>query len=187
MRFVGSSTPGTALNGRVGRCWLVVASAALAACSPALDWREVRPDGGVLTAWLPCKPQRRVREIDLAGGRVSMEMLGCRAQGSTWGLTSADVGDTARVEPALAALRTARAANLGGEETSATPSAVPAGPASRPALALRVAGRNAAGEAVVERSLLFAAGTRVFHVAVIGIEPSAEALDSFFGQLRLLP
>jgi len=168
----------------------VAASAAalsLAACAPPLDWREVRTEGAALTVWLPCKPQRRVREVDLAAAKVSMEMLGCRADGSTWGLTSADVGDTARVGPALAALRKARAENLGAPEAAASDIELPAGAAKRPALMLRIVGHDAAGEAVVERSLLFSAGTRVFHVAVIGREPNADALDSFFGQLRLAP
>lgn len=161
--------------------------AASAACSPALDWREVRSEGGALTVWLPCKPQRRVREVDLAGQRVSMEMLGCRADGSTWGLTSADVVEARQVEPALAALRKARSENLGAPEASASAVELPGAAGSRAALSLRVAGRDGAGNEAVERSLIFASGTRVFHVAVIGREPSTEALESFFGQLRLAP
>jgi hypothetical protein len=159
----------------------------LPACSPALDWREVRPEGGGLTVWLPCKPQRRMREVDLAGVKVAMEMLGCRADGSTWGLTSADVGEAARVEPALAALRKARAENLGAPESAASAIEVPAGAAKRSALMLRIVGHDAQGEAVVERSLIFASGTRVFHIAVIGREPGESALESLFGQLRLMP
>lgn len=160
---------------------LALALAALGACSPALDWREVRAEGGALTAWLPCKPQRRVREVDLAGDKVSMEMLGCRAEESTWGLTSADVHEPARVDAALAALREARSENLGAPEVSA--SNVDLG--GRKALQLRIEGRDPAGRAVVEQSLIFAVGTRVFHLAVIGREPGADALEAFFGQLRL--
>jgi hypothetical protein len=181
MRSVVSSTPRVAA---MAIC-LIAAVAVVAACSPALDWREVRSEGGALTVWLPCKPQRRVREVDLAGTRVSMEMLGCRADGSTWGLTSADVGEVGRVEPALAALRKARTENLGAPETAASAIELPTGAGRLPALALRIAGRDAAGDAAVERSLIFSSGTRVFHVAVIGREPSAEALDSFFRPLRL--
>ncbi|HEU4459013.1 MAG TPA: hypothetical protein VFR90_07815 [Methylibium sp.] len=166
----------------VGKAWIAcVALALLGACAPALDWREVRTEGGVLTAWLPCKPQRRMREVELAGSKVSMEMLGCRAADSTWGLTGADVGEPARVEPALAALRQARSENLG-----APPSAVSdVELAGRRATRLRIAGHGAEGQAVVEHSLIFASGTRVFHLAVIGAEPGTDALDAFFGQLRL--
>lgn len=158
----------------------------LSACSPSLDWREVRAEGGALTVWLPCKPQRRVRDLDLAGKRVSMEMLGCRAEGSTWGLTSADVGEASRVEPALEALRKARSENLGAPEVASAVE-LPSGAGRRPALGLRIVGRDAQGEPAVERSLIFSGGTQVFHLAVIGREPSPDALDSFFGQLRWVP
>lgn len=178
MRSVVLSTAGVAAS---------VAALALVACSPALDWREVRTEGAALTVWLPCKPQRRVREVDLAGARVSMEMLGCRADGSTWGLTGADVGEAARVGPALAALRKARTDNLGAPEASASDVELPAGALRRPAVMLRIDARDAEGAPLVERSLLFSSGTRVFHLAVIGREPTADALDSFFGQLRLAP
>ena len=43
----------------------------------------------------------------------------------------------------------------------------------------------AVGTPVRERALLFSQGTRVFHAAALGGEPQAEALEVFFGGLKL--
>ncbi len=161
--------------------------AALAACAPALDWREVRSSGDALVALLPCKPERRTRQVPLAGPPVALEQLSCHADGTTWALSSADVGDAARVAPALEALRAARARNLDGRETQARPAQV-AGMTPQPlALRLRVDGRRPDGSALREESLQFARGTRVFQVAALGGTPSADALETFFGSLTLRP
>jgi len=37
---------------------LMTAMALLAACSPTLNWREVRPEGTRLALLLPCKPDK---------------------------------------------------------------------------------------------------------------------------------
>lgn len=162
----------------------------LAACAPPLDWREVRPRGAALTVLLPCKPERRSRQVVLADAPVQMEVLACTAEGTTWGLTSGDLGEARRVGPALAALRAARIANLDGRETEArAPQAAgSAGSAfDAQSLRLRVEGRRPDGQAVTEQSLLFARGTRVFHAVALGGAPSQDALDTFFGSLAQAP
>ena len=161
-----------------------VALAALAGCTPALNWREVRPEGAELVALLPCKPDRQTRSVTLAGAAVSMQVLGCNAAGTTWGVATADMGDSARVDDALAGLRAARARNLDGREGEARPATVAGlGPDQR-ALRLVVDGRRPDGTPVREHALLFAHGTRVFHAAALGGEPSAEALEAFFGGMK---
>lgn len=159
----------------------------LAACAPPLDWREVRPQGAALTVLLPCKPERRSRQVVLADTPVQMEVLACNAEGTTWGLTSGDLGEARRVGPALAALRAARIANLDGRETEAhAPQAASSARDAQP-LRLRVEGRRPDGQAVTEQSLLFARGTRVFHAVALGGAPSQDALDTFFGSLAEAP
>jgi len=154
-----------------------------AGCAPDLNWREVRPEGATLVALLPCKPDRQTRAIPLAGTEVAMEVLGCSAGGTTWAVATADVGDPARVAPALAGLRAARTRNLEGREGEVRPAEL-AG-ATPGALRLTVEGRRPDGTPVRERALLFARGTRVFHAAALGGEPPAEALEVFFGGLKL--
>ena len=168
-----------------------IACAGLLACSPALDWREVRPEGGVLLAWLPCKPERLTRQMPLGnpgeGAARPVEMLACTALGTTWGITSMPVPDDAAVAAALQALRAARPRNLDGRETEVAPAALP-GIAPRPeALRFTVAGKRPDGSEVVERAVVFAHGGRVFHAAALGGSPTAEALETFFENLKPPP
>ena len=91
---------------------------ALNACSPALDWREVHTEAGVI-ALFPCKPSHDVRSITMAGTPTRMTLQACQASGATYALAFADVADPQRVGPALAMLRRSLAENLG-----ATPDAL---------------------------------------------------------------
>jgi hypothetical protein len=166
------------------RTCAVLAGAAAAACSPALDWREVRTDDGAVQAMLPCRPDRQVRTVVLAGQSVRLALAACGAGGQTWGIASADVGDPARVTEALDELRRTAAANLGAsggrplalEVRGATPNARSA--------RFALAGRLPDGAAVEEQFAVFAFGTRVFQATVLGAQLPADGVETFFGSLR---
>ena len=162
----------------------LLAAALAAACSPALDWREVRPEGAVLVAWLPCKPERQVRSMALGSAPVAVELLACSADGSTWGLASAAIVDPREQAVALQALRAARASNLDGRESDVAALALPGVAPGLQALRFTVTGRRPDGTPVVERAAVFAHGGRVFHAAVLGGEPSAQAVETFFDNLK---
>ena len=75
-RSVTVGVGGLALSGLVG-------------CTPALDWREVRPVAGVV-ALFPCKPTSLTRELRLAGeGRIG--------QGPDLGFQTVDLIDDGAV------------------------------------------------------------------------------------------
>lgn len=157
------------------------------ACSPALDWREVRPEKASLLAMFPCKPQRQVRQLQLAGGDAAVQLLGCQADGITWGLSTADLGDADRVSAALAELRSARVRNLSGLEEGMERLRLEGMAPADQALRFQVSGQRPDGTPLAEHSLVFSHGTRVYHAAVLGGAPTAEALEAFFGGLRLQP
>src|SRR5207245_7319323 len=56
----------------------------LAACTPTLNWREIQPEGSELFAMFPCKPERLVRSVTLAGDKVEMRMSYCVVKGVTY-------------------------------------------------------------------------------------------------------
>lgn len=57
----------------------------LAACAPALDWREVSFAPGQTTLWFPCKPVRQERELEIAPGQRHLAvLLACDAQGASF-------------------------------------------------------------------------------------------------------
>lgn len=157
---------------------------AVAACTAALDWRDVRPEGQELVAMFPCKPASHARQLALAGMSARTTLYACSTAGATWAISFADVEVPARVAPALVALRQAAAGNVG----------VVAGPPRE----LRVAGatpqpeagrsawdgRYPDGRAVRMQSAVFARGTRVYQATVLGERLDAEAVETFFASLR---
>src|SRR5688500_8965624 len=88
--------------------------AALAACAPTLDWREVRVDEATLRAQFPCRPERRGREVPIDGTPLRMEMVTCTAEGITFAASHFSVRDPAAVSAAIDAVKAASVANLGG-------------------------------------------------------------------------
>jgi len=65
---------------------ILAAVLVLAACSPELNWREVRADPTALTVLLPCKPDRGTRTVPLAGRDTPLNRLRCRRRHLCGGL-----------------------------------------------------------------------------------------------------
>lgn len=165
--------------------WVAGLSVLAAACAPSLDWREVRQDEAGLMMLMPCKPEQRTRQLALVGRPVQMRVLGCTADGTTWGLSTADLADPALVGPALAELRAARRLNLDGTETAVKAAQVGGMTPQAQAVRFSIAGKLPDGTSLTDQSLLFAHGTRVFHAAALGGKPSAQELETFFDGLKL--
>ena len=60
---------------------------AIAACTPAFNWREVGFDQAGVTALLPCKPDRGTRVVQLGGQAVQMSMAGCESGGAMFAVS----------------------------------------------------------------------------------------------------
>jgi hypothetical protein len=163
---------------------LVLGAAALAACSPALDWRQVRPADSRVTMMFPCKPVGQVRRLTLAGQEVRLSLHACSADGHTWGLAFADTGDPARVTLALRALQEGVVANVDGAAAPAQALNVPGATPNEASVRQRVQGRLPDGREVAVDSGVFALGTWVYQATVLGPGPGSEAVETFFGALR---
>lgn len=165
---------------------LALAAAGVAACSPTLDWREVRPDGSRALALFPCKPASHARRVALAGAAVEMSLHACSAGETTYALAFADLQDPARVAPALEELTRAVSTNLQTSAPAASaPLAVRGMTPNLHAASWRLAGRLPDGRAVQERAALFAHGTHVYQVTAMGVRLEPEAMETFFGALRV--
>jgi hypothetical protein len=157
----------------------------LLACSPALNWREVRPaDSGAL-AMFPCKPLHDMRRMPLAGPPVAVAISVCSAADVTYALSHADVADPARVGPALQALRASAIANLGATVSSERPLQVEGMTPHPEARLMELRGSLPDGRPVLERVAMFSKGTRVYQATMFGNALDAEASETFFGGLRL--
>jgi hypothetical protein len=164
-----------------------LAGVLMLACTPALDWRESRPAGSGMALLFPCKPDSHARQVRLGPDAVRLELHACTAAGATWALAFADMGDPARVGPALVELRTAASKNLSASEPHSLPFRVEGATPNPASQRVQFQGRMPDGRAVTEQVAVFAKGTRVFQVIAVGERLDAEAADSFFSSLRLAP
>jgi hypothetical protein len=171
---------------RAVRCcsaaWLALAS--LAACSPALDWREFVPEGGELSITLPCRPDRHARIVSISGAKVEMTMLVCSAGEATYAVSYFDVTDPARVSPALAEWRAVSVANVKATMPAPTPLPLRGATPNDQAGRIVVEGRLPDGAVVQEHAAFFVRGLRVYAATVIGAKPSPQAVEVFFGGLK---
>lgn len=158
---------------------------ALVGCSPALDWRQVRPDGWGLQAAMPCRPDQQQRQVALAGAPVTLGLLVCSTADHTFALASADMGDPARVVPALEALLASAQANLQGQVLAEQPAQVPGMTPQPAALRRELAGRMPDGRAVREQVQVFAHGLRVFQATVVGPQAGPAQVGPFLDALEL--
>ncbi len=178
---------GGAARAHLGRRVPALALAIVAAaCSPPLDWREARLDGGRLAVLFPCRPVETARDATLLARPVRMSLQSCRADGSTFALTHADVGDPALVAPALERLRSALAANLGAAAAAAAvPFRVEGMTPGDRAARLRLRGTLPDGAAVDEQAVTFSRGTHIYQAVVLGDHARGDAADTYFASLRL--
>ena len=159
----------------------------LAACSPALDWREVQPQGSSVKLLFPCKPVMHARTLMLAGEPTAVALHVCDADGLTWALTVAVVGDPRRITRSLQELRGAAAANVQASSAPLRPQVVRGATPNDQAGSVQLQGRRPDGQMVQQSLLVFAQGLQVYAVAALGPTVTDEITQSFFASIRILP
>ena len=165
---------------------LLAASLLLMACSPAFNWREVRPDNTALSLLLPCKPDKATRSVPLGGQTTELAMLGCDAGDATFALAVATVKDGSQVAAALAGWQAATLANMKATGAGqAAPLKVPGASVQPPALLVRATGQRANGSAVQSQAAYFAHGAQVFQAVIYADRVSPEIAETFFSSLKL--
>lgn len=162
-----------------------VSALALGACSPTLDWREVRPDGSGLTLLFPCRPGSHAREVRVGGGVLPMTLYACEAGGATFALGQIDVTEPSEVNATLAALRAAASDNLQAQASAMRAFPVPGATASDAAGRVDATGRLPGGDAGELSAVFFARGTRLFQATVLGRRLDQEAVETYFSGLKL--
>lgn len=161
--------------------WLLPAALLVAACSPALNWRQA-PLGGLRFA-LPCKPDQAAREVTLAGRSVPLDMQGCEAAGALFAISRAQVGDATAVPAVLQAWRSAALAALQADAPSVRDLQAPrhAGvPGLGSAAWLQVRGQRPQGGAVQAQLAWLVLGSDIYHLAVYADRLGADMTEPFF-------
>jgi hypothetical protein len=153
-------------------------------CEPALNWRTVSLPGTELEGALPCRPGRYERPVRLGATEATMFLLSCEAQGATFGLSSADVGDVSHVEPALAGLLVAAQGAIRGTGTVEAWQPAGATPFNGNASA-HYRGMRPDGVPVDEIIQVFGRGTRIYEAIVVGRRLDVAMTQPFRDALRL--
>lgn len=158
---------------------------AMTGCSPALDWRDVRPAESGITVLMPCRPSAQTRPVRLADKTVKLSLHACSAGGATWAVAFADLSDPAAVGTALQELQRSAAANLGAAALQPVAMVVPGATPHAHSSRIQISGSLPDGRMVNEVVAVFAYGTVVFQATVLGDRLPEEAVQAFFGSLRV--
>jgi hypothetical protein len=159
----------------------------LTACSPVLNWREVRAQDSDVVALFPCKPEHFARTLTLAASEARMHLVSCSVEGVTYALGHASVREPATVNAALKQLRLAAAENIAGQLQRVSPIAVKGMTPNALAERWVMQGHGADGAVVREHVGFFTKGLRVYQATVVGPQVDNDAADVFFSGLTLSP
>jgi hypothetical protein len=159
---------------------------AVAACSPALDWREIRPEDSGVIAMFPCKPKLFARQVPLAGAKVEMRLASCMAKDTTYAIGYANVVDPGQVTRAIEQLRGAAAVNIGAAPAGGVAWSVSGMTPNPLAEKVVMTGHDAEGKPIHEQAVFFVKGLRVYQATMVGPVLDPEAAETFFGGLKLV-
>ncbi len=176
------------MSSRILAVWAVLCLLmAAGGCSPAFNWREVRPGGTRLALLLPCKPDKAEKQVPLGGQPTSLAMLGCDAGDATFAVALADVGDPARTGEVLAQWQAVTLANMKATPGTTRTQALRLPGLKAPAQAMLVSaeGRRADGTVVQGQAAYFADGGQVFQAVMYAGKANAEVAETFFSSLKL--
>ena len=159
---------------------------ALAACSPAFNWREVQPEGTQLRLLLPCKPDKAQKVVPLGGQPTTLSMLGCDAGGATFAVAVVDLADMTQAAPVLAVWQDLTLANMRAAPGSAQVLTlkIPGASAVVPVSALQAQGQRADGAAVSSQAAYFSQGSQLFQVVLYAPKIAPEVAETFFSSLK---
>ncbi|MEO5661423.1 MAG: hypothetical protein ABIQ90_16755 [Polaromonas sp.] len=173
------------MSGRT-RGLLTAALLALAGCTPAFNWREVRPDSTRLNLLLPCKPDKAQKVVPLAGRATTLSMWGCDAGGATFAVAVADIGDVAQAAPVLALWQQLTLGNMKAVPGSLQqlPLKIDGASAAVPVSRVLAQGQRADGTAVSGQVAYFARGAQVFQAVIYAPQIAPEVAETFFSSLK---
>lgn len=175
-------------RGHGRRSGFVLALAAclwLAACSPALNWREARATAAPLSVLLPCKPDQGSRTVPFAGRDTPLQMIGCDAAGMTFAVAHAEIAADADPSTVLRQWSQLSLSHVRAQGAQEQPAVVPG---ASIAWRVRASGQRPDGSALTTEALYFAQGQRVYQAvlhAPADTRERREAADTFLSSLKL--
>lgn len=156
----------------------------LTACSPTLNWRDVRPEGTQLNLLLPCKPDKAQKLVPLGGQPTQLRMLGCDAGGLTFAVSVADIKDAAAVPATLVAWQQLTLSNMKAVPGHTTAPLKLPGANGAVAVRFQAKGQRMDGSPVMGHAAYFAQGATVFQAVIYGADIQADIAETYFSGLK---
>jgi hypothetical protein len=156
---------------------------ALWGCSPAMNWREVRPADAGLVALMPCKPEGAQRDLVMAGQSLTLHMLSCDTAGLTFAMGAMRLPDGLAAADVQRGWRLASLTSLKADPAAAQAWS-PVLPKGVSGQGWQADGLRHDGTRVRAHVLALAHGNEVFQLAVYG-DASPEVLASALEGVRL--
>ena len=168
---------------RAGALTLVIACAALAACTPELDWRELSVPEGRFAVLLPGKARHESRAISSAAGAHTMTMYAYSLKHGTMGVAYIDYPAAAVAAEQMAAARDALLRNIQGAVGSEEDIKVDGFPGRQ----VYAEGRAGARDALLKARFVVA-GNRLYQIAYVGAKDGVAMtdIDMFLTSFKLL-
>lgn len=166
---------------RLGVLALAASVILMAACTPALNWRQVQLQE--LRAQLPCKPDQATRTVSLAGEAVSLEMAGCQADGALFAVSRVETNDAAAAGRVMAAWKTQALAAL--KATDVKPASMRIPPWANAHATLQASGKNPDGKPTQAQLTWLVREGRVYHLAVYAEQLNDSMTHPFLEDLQI--
>ncbi len=163
----------------------------LFACTPTLNWREVRlesPEGSALKAQLPCKPDAATRQQQLAGIQLNLSMMGCIAGEATFTLSRIPLSDPLTAPKVLAAWQAFALRSLSAQPATVRGIKIAGASAWPPTARVTLAGTTTQAD-IAWFAQQTPAGLTLYQAAMYVKAPakpvSNEAVTTFFESLQI--
>ncbi len=152
---------------------MVIVCAALAACAPELDWRELSVPEGRFAVLLPGKAQHESRRLETTAGALTMTMYAYSLKQATMGVAYTDYPAAALAaehgREQLNAARDALLRNIGGGVRSEEDISIEGFPGRQ----VYAEGRAGA----VLKARFVAVGSRLYQIAYVGAKDGVAMTD----------
>ncbi len=168
----------------------VVVAVVATACTPSLNWRELRLAPTSAVALLPCKPDHAERSVPLGGQPTTLVVSGCETGGATFALMVATVPAGRAPDDLLAGWQQATLAHMRAQGTPhrqdfRPPRGLPLAHAQR----VQADGQRADGRAVKAQAVWTAraaegGGTELLHAVMYSDRAQAAVADAFFEGIK---
>jgi hypothetical protein len=172
------------------RPWLIAAALGVAACTPSLNWREVRPEHTSLKTLLPCKPDNGSRQVKVGQQELEVRMTGCQAQEHLLAIARLPMPQKATEQETAHAIKEwqdATLANFKGQVTGTQAFVIKAksAPSTTPVVKISASGQGPDGRPMQSQMLLFVHENQIVQAVVYAAKLSADVTETFFTSLEL--